>query len=119
MGYGDMNDYLLAEDDSDIQNLVRIGLRINGLSAHIVNDGHEALDAASQHSFSLIMLDRHMPGMDGMVAAAQIRTTQLNADTPILFLSGDSFETTDIENCYLLQKPFTVGELIKRIRSLT
>ncbi len=114
-----MTTYLLAEDDSDIQNLVRIGLRINGLSAHIVNDGRAALDAANQQAFSLIMLDRHMPQMDGMVAAKEIRATQLNADTPILFLSGDSFETHHIENCHLLQKPFTVGELVKRIRSLT
>ncbi len=114
-----MNDYLLAEDDSDIQNLVRIGLRINGLSAHIVNDGQAALDAASQHAFSLIMLDRHMPQMDGMVAAEQIRSTVLNANTPILFLSGDSFDTNNMENCYLLQKPFTVGELVRRIRALT
>lgn len=113
------DNYLLAEDDGDIQNLVRIGLRINGLSAHIVNDGQAALDAASQHAFSLIMLDRHMPEMDGMVAATEIRATALNAETPILFLSGDSFDTTHIANCYLLQKPFTVGELIRRIRSLT
>lgn len=114
-----MNNYLLAEDDSDIQNLVRIGLRINGLSAHIVNDGQAALDAANQHTFSLIMLDRNMPEMDGMSAAMQIRATPLNSDTPILFLSGDSFDTNVIENCHLLQKPFTVGELVRRIRALT
>ena len=114
-----MSNFLLAEDDSDIQNLVRIGLRINGLSAHIVNDGLAALDAANEQTFSLIMLDRHMPQMDGMKAALHIRASQLNADTPILFLSGDSVETNHIENCHLLQKPFTVGELVRRIRSLT
>lgn len=114
-----MQNYLLAEDDKDIQNLVRIGLRINGLSADIVNDGQSALDAANAHPYSLIMLDRNMPQMDGMKAAMYIRSTALNADTPILFLSGENFDTNTIENCYLLQKPFTVGELVKRIRALT
>ena len=111
--------YLLAEDDADICDLVRLGLRINGLSATIVRDGLAAAELATEQPFALIMLDRHMPKMDGMKAAHVIRTSALNEQTPILFLSGDNFETDEIENSYLLEKPFTVGELVMKIRQLS
>ena len=111
-----MERILLAEDDGDIRNLVRLALRINGLGAEMVTDGVEAVAAAEVHAFELILLDRQMPMMDGLEAAARIRESAENAQTPILFLSGESFDTSTIENSTLLQKPFTIGELMQRIK---
>lgn len=110
---------LLAEDEREIRDLVSLGLRLNGIDVHSVNDGKAAVEAAGQQQFDMILLDMNMPHLNGDLAASQIRDLPAYQRIPILFLSGDD----DAANLGLpfsdsLAKPFTIRELAERVHLL-
>jgi two-component system OmpR family response regulator len=112
---------LLVEDDDRVGAFVAGGLRQEG---HVVThcvDGRDGLVAATSDSFDLIILDRMLPGIDGLLIIKAIRAT---ADTtPILVLSalGDVDERvrgleTGADD--YLAKPFAMSELVARVAAL-
>lgn len=108
---------LIAEDDRDIRDLIRLGLG----SRHqvvLTADGHAAVAAAREAAFDLIMLDMRMPELDGIQAATQIRALAAHAQTPILFLSGNVDHHPNISHSAVMEKPFTIRELIARVEAL-
>ena len=86
---------LVADDESDIRNLLRILLEKDGYRVLEASDGVSAVEAVMAHGdVSLILLDIMMPNMDGFTAARALRA---RTDAPILFLtarSSDADKTT-------------------------
>jgi CheY-like chemotaxis protein len=110
---------LLAEDNDINRALATDILEFLGFTVHAVTDGKQALHAALQHSFDLILMDCQMPLLNGYEATRQIRTGESEsgqAKTPIVAISGHAV-AEDREKCLAagmndyLQKPFTVAEL--------
>jgi len=111
---------LLAEDDDltaefIIHRLDRSGFKIT----HFLN-GEEALDAARQDTYDLVISDVKMPGIDGFELVQRIRQDSLNQETPIIMLTSMGKEN-DIArglnlgaNDYML-KPFSPTELLARV----
>ncbi len=64
---------LLVEDNLLNQKVAAILLQRLGLTVKIANNGREAVDIIADHKFSLILMDCHMPEMDGFEAAVAIR----------------------------------------------
>ena len=64
---------LLADDDEDLRSLVEMHLVALGLEVTAVVDGHEAVEAILGHSFACIIMDMHMPVLDGYSAASAMR----------------------------------------------
>ncbi|HEX2761122.1 MAG TPA: ATP-binding protein [Rhizomicrobium sp.] len=86
---------LLAEDNAINMMLIRELLRRRGHSVIEVTTGHDAVRAALEESFDLLLTDIHMPGMDGIEAARAIRTGETRmgkARTPIVALTADAME---------------------------
>jgi PAS domain S-box-containing protein len=83
---------ILAADDNATNRLVlRTLLDQAGLTADFVENGMTALEAANSRPYSLILMDIHMPVMDGMEAARAIRAgCGPNANTPIIALTADA-----------------------------
>ncbi len=79
-------DVLLAEDTLVNQVLVSTLLGKNGHRVTVVNNGQEAVDAARQNHFDLVLMDVQMPIMDGFAATAELRASGLQ--TPIIALSA-------------------------------
>src|SRR3954469_809681 len=77
---------LVAEDDPDTAEYVLKGLREEGYTVEHVADGRDALYLASSSSFDAILMDRMMPGMDGLSVLKALRAA--NVDTPLLILSA-------------------------------
>ena len=87
---------LLAEDGIDNQRLLSALLKRAGLSATIVNNGREAVDAALRETFDLILMDVQMPEMDGVSATRKLRAAGYSG--PIVALTANVMKA-DIQRC--------------------
>ena len=81
---------LVADDDAQIRDVVRIALTQAGLGVAEVGDGRAALEKAESLRPDLIILDIGMPEMDGLEVCRALRKT---SDVPILFLTARAVKT--------------------------
>ncbi len=113
---------LLAEDDDTIARFIAEGLRREGHVVDHLADGSEALVALLQGSHDLAVLDRMLPGLDGIAIARGLRA--VGRGIPILMLTALGAVEDKIEGLVAgaddyLVKPFAFGELSARISALT
>lgn len=112
---------LLVEDDDAISDALRIHLEEAGYRLYRERDGLNAIQSIDRQSWDLVLLDIMLPGVDGWVVCRHLRN--LYANTPIIMLSARSAETHRVLGLELgaddfLAKPFSMLELIARIRAL-
>jgi PAS domain S-box-containing protein len=91
---------VLAADDNETNRLVlRTLLEQIGIQIDLAVDGVDVVEAANLRAYDVILMDLHMPGMDGIAATRAIRTgAGLNAATPIVALTADTL-TERIHEC--------------------
>jgi len=112
---------LVVEDDPHMAQLLAQGLREDSHEVDIAHDGHAALKLADQNSFDVILLDVMLPGVDGIEVARQLRRSE---DTvPVLMLTArdalpDIVKGLDAGADDYLTKPFSLAELLARVRAL-
>lgn len=112
---------LLIEDEWQLAQIVKDSLETRGFRMLTATDGEEGLRLFRQQKPDVIVLDVMMPRMDGFTLAAEIRKT--DKQIPIIFLTAKS-QTADVVKGFelggndYLKKPFSMDELIVRIRSL-
>lgn len=84
---------LLVVDDNELnREVVREMLRRGGAGVLLASDGREAVEAVARHSPDAVLMDVHMPVMDGLEATKAIRATGDYDDLPILAVTADSLE---------------------------
>lgn len=110
---------LLVEDDLAVQNLVSTALDLHGYSVDKVCDGQAAIMEAASHNPSLIMLDLGLPDIDGVEVITKIRSWSA---VPIIVISArtedsDKIGALDAGADDYLTKPFSVEELLARVRA--
>lgn len=113
---------LFAEDERDLNDIITKKLVSEGYSVDSVYDGEEAMDILSYTDYDAVILDIMMPKADGFTVLRALRGAGKN--TPVLFLTArDSVQDRVAgldsgANDYLI-KPFSVEELLARIRAMT
>lgn len=112
---------LVAEDDSDTASYLRTGLRELGHVVDIARDGRDAFMQASSEEYDLLVLDRMLPGMDGLAVLRALR--DMGMTTPALFLTAldgvsDRVAGLDAGGDDYLVKPFAFSELVARLNAL-
>ncbi|MCF8221784.1 MAG: response regulator transcription factor [Bacteroidales bacterium] len=112
---------LLAEDDVNLGILLTDYLNAKGYSVSHHTDGKKAIDAFSEASFDLCLLDIMLPEIDGISLAKKIRAKR--EDIPVIFLTAKSQEDDKIEGFRVgaddyITKPFSMEELIYRIEAI-
>jgi DNA-binding response OmpR family regulator len=111
---------LIVEDDATLLDTIGYNLTQAGYTVVKAADGVSGLDAARAGQPDLVILDLMLPGLDGLSVCRAIRH---EASTPILILTARSGEVDRIVGLdsgaddYLV-KPFSLGELLARIRAL-
>lgn len=113
------NRILIVEDDRAIADLIEIHLRNEGFDILRAADGRRALALLEEQDVQLVILDLMLPGLDGLAVCRKIRQDR---NLPILILSARSEETDKVLGLSAgaddyLAKPFSVLELLARVRS--
>ena len=112
---------VIAEDDRAVRESVTRALELEGYTVTAVTDGVAALDAASGSGVDLLLLDLGMPNMDGLTVCRRLRSA--GSRIPILVLTArtevsDRVSGLDAGADDYLPKPFSLDELLARLRSL-
>jgi DNA-binding response OmpR family regulator len=116
-----MRNVLVVEDQQDIANLVRLHLQDLPCSVELAFDGPSGLAAALNKNFDLVVLDLMLPGMDGLEVCKQLRARPVY--TPIMMLTAKAAELDRVLGLELgaddyLTKPFSIRELVARVKAL-
>lgn len=112
---------LVAEDDLETARFIEQGLGDLGHAVTSVANGHAAVAAASETSFELIVLDRMLPGLEGLEVLRRLREAQVLAPVLVLTALGgiaDRVAGLDAGADDYLVKPFAMAELAARINAL-
>jgi two-component system OmpR family response regulator len=112
---------LAVEDDARMAAAIRRGLRYEGLIVDLAGGGEEALRRARTTEYDAIVLDVMMPGLDGFETCRRLRGAGIW--TPVLMLTArdaveDRVRGLDGGADDYLTKPFSLAELVARLRAL-
>jgi two-component system, OmpR family, response regulator len=112
---------LLIEDDSETADYLLAGLQRHGHVVDRAADGREGLFLATTGAYDVLIVDRMLPGLDGLALVRVVRAAEIR--TPVLFLttlSGIDDRVTGLDaggDDYLV-KPFAFSELLARVHAL-
>ena len=112
---------LLVEDEAALANYLQQELKENGHGVICVHRGDEGLEAARDGNFDLLIVDRMLPGLDGLSLVRALR--QRGSCLPVLILSNlggldDRIEGLNAGADDYLPKPFAFSELLARVNAL-
>ncbi|AGK56368.1 winged helix family two component transcriptional regulator [Hyphomicrobium denitrificans 1NES1] len=112
---------LLIEDDDQTAKLVKQSLVKHGYDVDVSNDGQTGFKHAIVGGFDVLVIDRMLPGMDGLSIVQRLRAARISS--PILFLTAvggieDRIEGFESGADDYLVKPFALGELVARVSAL-
>ncbi len=113
---------LLIEDDRRLAESVKFQLEKEGFTVDHCEAGDDGLQLALEQAHDLILLDRMLPGLDGVAVLRELRSKKVV--TPVALLTalgelGDKIQGLDAGADDYLVKPFAFGELLARIRSIS
>lgn len=111
---------LVAEDEPAIADFIEHGLNAEGYAVSVAANGEDALSMALSQDFALLILDRMLPGRDGIavlealrVAKPELRVIMLTARAAV----DDRVEGLDAGAIDYMTKPFSFDELAARVRA--
>ena len=109
---------LIVEDDAPVRNLISTTLKAHDYKFIVAPSGENAIMEAASHNPDIVLLDLGLPDIDGVEVIKRIRTW---SNMPIIVISARSEDTDKIEALDsgaddYLTKPFSVDELLARLR---
>jgi heavy metal response regulator len=112
---------LFVEDDRDIVHFVRKGLQESYFAVDVAYDGEEGLYLALNERYDLLLLDIMLPKRDGIQILNTVR--EKGIETPAIFLTAKDAESDivsglDIGADDYIVKPFSINELLARVRAI-
>ena len=88
---------LLVEDNRVNQLVVTALFKRLGLTLHVANNGREGIERVEELQPNLVLMDIHMPEMDGLEATRRLRANEAYRDLPIIAMSADAFAEQQAE----------------------
>ncbi len=112
---------LVIEDDHEAADYLAKGLRESGHGVEVSEDGRSGLIKAAAETFDVLIVDRMLPGLDGLSLVQHLRATK--DTTPVLFLSAlgevdDRVKGLRAGGDDYLVKPYAFAELLARVETL-
>lgn len=109
---------LIVEDEKSINDLIAMNLALVGHTSEQAYEGNEALEYLKRNTYSLIIMDIMLPGMDGFALMKHVP-----ADTPVIFLTAMGNLSDRVKGLKLgaddyIVKPFETVELLARIEAV-
>ena len=114
------NKVLIADDDANIVELIRLYLEKEGFETNIAYNGNDAVKLFKEEAPSIVILDIMMPGMDGWQVCREIRRI---SNIPIIMLTakGETFDKVlglELGADDYMVKPFETKELVARVKAV-
>lgn len=112
---------VIAEDDLDMQKILKLYLEKEGYQVVLVSNGQEACHYLTEHPAELLLLDWMMPVMDGIVVCREIRALHIPIKILMLTAKGEPGHEITGLSCGAddyLRKPFDMQVLLLRIKKL-
>jgi two-component system, OmpR family, response regulator RegX3 len=111
---------LVVDDEPAIVDAVTYALRASGFEVDTFGDGESALDAARSDGYDVLVLDVRLPGLSGIEICRRLRSEN---DVPILILTAMDAEVDRVLGLEAgaddyVTKPFSVAELVSRVRAI-
>lgn len=121
MSGGPYPEVLVAEDDRSVRESLVLALEVEGYVVEAVVDGEQAMEAFERRIPDVVVLDVMMPKLDGLEVCRRIRAT--DSHVPVLMLTArheisDRVSGLDAGADDYLVKPFSLDELLARLRAL-
>ena len=118
-----MKKILIIEDQSNIIELIRFNLEQAGYQVDYALDGEAGLEQINKNRYDLLILDLMLPKIDGLTLCTMLRKQPETHKMPIIMLTAKSTELDKIVGLEMgaddyVTKPFSVRELIARIKAL-
>lgn len=119
-----MTRIMVAEDERDIRELIKLTLEFNGFEVVGVSDGVDAVATATEGpKIDLILMDVRMPRMTGYEACRKLKKQESTRNIPVIFLSAKGQEAEvqaglDVGAAHYILKPFAPDALIRKIREV-
>lgn len=114
-----MSRILIVEDDTDIAEIERDYLVINGFDVEIVGNGIDGIERVKKSDIDLVLLDLMLPGLDGFSVCKKLREI---TDIPILMVTARKEDIDKIRGLGLgaddyIEKPFSPNVLVARVKA--
>jgi two-component system, OmpR family, response regulator RegX3 len=111
---------LVVDDEPAIVDAVTYALRASGFEVDTFGDGESALEAARRDGYDVLVLDVRLPGLSGIEICRRLRS---ESDVPILILTAMDAEVDRVLGLEAgaddyVTKPFSVAELVSRVRAI-
>jgi CheY-like chemotaxis protein len=117
------NKILIADDDSEMLEILSSMLEEEGYSIIRAENGLEAVEMARKELPALVMLDIHMPKMDGLTACKEIKSDQVTKGVPVVMLTVEG-SINEIQQAIsygaktYITKPSSKAEILKVVKSI-
>ncbi len=114
---------LIADDDPDILQFVRMNLELEGFTVQTAMSGPEALQVAKDSPPDLVLLDIMMPEMDGLTVLRRLRTMPATMNVAVILLTAKALAEDRVKGLDLgaddyITKPFDLEELVARVKTV-
>ena len=114
---------LVVEDELSISELIKFNLEKSGYEVVVADTGTMALELVEQFTYSLMLLDLMLPGVDGLEVCRKVKLNNKTASLPIIMLTARHEETDKIIGLELgaddyMTKPFSPRELLARVKAV-
>ena len=116
-----MSKILVVDDEKPISDIIKFNLTKEGYDVVVAMDGQEALDLFESEEPDLVLLDQMLPELEGTEVLRQIRT---KSQTPVIMVTAKDSEIDKVLGLEMgaddyVTKPFSVEELLARLRATT
>ncbi len=113
----------VVEDEIHIQQLIKYNLEANGFKVNVFDNGEDLLAYSSENIPDLFILDIMLPGIDGLEVCRNLKQNSNTKTIPIIMLTAKSEEFDKVLGLELgaddyITKPFSVRELVARVKAL-
>lgn len=114
---------VLVVDDDTMNLKIAEKILSDGFSVHSVDSGKRALDFLKTQIPDLVLLDIHMPDMNGFEVLAQMKADSVSGEIPVIFLTADDDRDTEIKGFQagaldFIKKPFVADIMLQRVKRI-
>ena len=107
---------LVIEDDQALATMFELALSSAGYEVNVSGDGLTAMEDIDEEHPDLVVLDLHLPQLDGTTILREVAATPETRDIPVIVVTGNDRDADAVRGSIVLRKPCDPGQLLSAIQ---